>query len=79
MNTTETKFFTKTNFYIRNIINITIKTVPMLNSLSTTPWRHLEEGKYSSTILNLGTKSRSYQLAAPAALPQGKQSPVHIT
>jgi hypothetical protein len=37
------------------------------------PWRHIGEGRYSSTILGLGTRwGMSGQLHAPAALPSRK-------
>jgi hypothetical protein len=46
----------------------------MLNCLGTMPWRHMEEWRHSSTILDLDT---SLQLVprAPAALPPGERAP----
>jgi hypothetical protein len=42
----------------RNCIKVTCKVVPVLNKLSTIPWRHVREWRCSSTILNHGTSCR---------------------
>jgi hypothetical protein len=47
---------------------------PVLNTLSTTPWKHMGEWRYSSTILDLRTRWRlSGQLHARPLYPWGKR------
>jgi hypothetical protein len=45
------------------------KAVPVINLCSTMPWRHMEERRYSATILDLSPRCSS-RPHAPAALPQ---------
>jgi hypothetical protein len=45
-------------FYLVYKRKVKRKVVPVLNSLSAMPWRHSGEWRYSSTILDLGTRWR---------------------
>jgi hypothetical protein len=45
-------------FSYRHIKGEKGKVVPVLNSLSTTPWRCMRECRYNATILDLGTRWR---------------------
>jgi hypothetical protein len=55
------------------------KVVPVLNYLSTTPWRRMGEWMYRSTFSWPEHQLEvSGQLYAPAALPPGKEPPVPI-
>jgi hypothetical protein len=51
--------------------------VPVSNYLSTTPWRRMAEWRYSSTVLDLGTRWRLVVGFKPLPLNlQGKSPPV---
>jgi hypothetical protein len=51
------------------------KVVPVLNWLSTVPWRHMGEWRYSSTILDLGVRWRWMVSSTPRPLFPGKSPP----
>jgi hypothetical protein len=40
------------------VVYFSIRVSPMLNKLSTTPWRSMREWRYSSSILDLSTRRR---------------------
>jgi hypothetical protein len=51
------------------------KVVPLFNDLRTTPWRHIGEWRYLSTILDLGTRWRwVVRFTAWPLYPLGKRS-----
>jgi hypothetical protein len=55
------------------------KVVPVLNSLSTTPWKHMGEWRYSSISLQLGNRWWWVVSFTPQLLySRGKQPPVPI-
>jgi hypothetical protein len=51
------------------------KIVPVLNQLSTLPWRSMEEWEYSSTILDLGIRWRRVIKFTPLPLYPWEKSP----
>jgi hypothetical protein len=67
---------TKRDLYL--YIKVKGKVVPVLNSLSTVPWRCVGEWRCSSAILDLGTRHRWVVIFMPQALCPGKELPLPI-